>query len=201
MQAKYYGDNRDLVKWGTLIHLCQQEGLKTIVQVPFLRQESGGDRRLVIDGSPAAFPLEVWAHFRNPKQIEALGSQLKLRIKVWEEVFVHKQRTEYMRHLCARLRGMNEPKVVFLDPDTGIEPQAATAKHVKVCEIAQIWGELRKKDWLVVYQHRPQRVSLDFDWRKGPKRKFESGCGLPRAVTFEGKALAPDVAFFAAHKT
>lgn len=201
MQTEYYADNRDLVKWGTLIHLCRREGLKKIVQVPFLQPESGGARRLFIDGSPAVFPPEVWAHFRDLKHIEALGGQAGLRIKVLDELFVHKQRDEYMKQLCSRLCVMKEPKAVFLDPDTGIEPQAATAKHVKVCEIAQIWGVLRKKDWLVVYQHRPQRVASVVDWRKGPKRKFESGCGLARAVTFESKTLAPDVAFFAARKT
>ncbi len=44
-------------------------------------------------------------------------------------------------------------KVVLLDPDTGIEPGRATAKHATTTEVSIIWQALRSGDWLVVYQH------------------------------------------------
>ena len=37
MQDTWYGDHRDVVKWGTLVHLARSEEIRTIVQVAFLR--------------------------------------------------------------------------------------------------------------------------------------------------------------------
>lgn len=39
MRDIWYSDNRDLVKWGVLAHIARTQFLKTIVQVPYWRQE------------------------------------------------------------------------------------------------------------------------------------------------------------------
>jgi len=38
MKDTWYGDRRDLVKWGTLVHLARSEQIMTVIQVAFLRK-------------------------------------------------------------------------------------------------------------------------------------------------------------------
>ena len=54
MKDTWYGDNRDIVKWGTLAHLAARESIKTIVQIPYLRP---GDRPPLQTGSGELHPL------------------------------------------------------------------------------------------------------------------------------------------------
>ena len=197
MQAQWYGDKRDLVKWGSLIHLCRQHGLKTVIQVPFLPKEDRCGYRLSADGTPVGFPAEVWQHFRDLNHIELLGRRTGLTIKVLPDEFCHHSRRDYIERICAWLDQMNgSPKIVFLDPDTGIEPQKAGSKHVSLSEIQQVWKCLQPGDWLVLYQHALRRAG----WEKLQLAKFCKACGLQRGHMYHCKKIAHDVAFFAARK-
>jgi hypothetical protein len=63
LKDTWYGDNRDIVKWGTLAHLAQQESIKTIVQVPYLR---AGLRSLLETKTGAVhIDSQVWDFFRS----------------------------------------------------------------------------------------------------------------------------------------
>ena len=37
MQDEWYGDKRDVIKWGTLVHLAHRHAIRAIIQVAFLR--------------------------------------------------------------------------------------------------------------------------------------------------------------------
>jgi hypothetical protein len=39
MRTIWFGDRRDLLKWGLLVHLAHEKQLKTIIQVPYLRKD------------------------------------------------------------------------------------------------------------------------------------------------------------------
>src|SRR6266568_2341657 len=98
MRTEWYGDNRDLVKWGTLIHLCRERSLKHISQVPFLCDENNS-HKLSVDGGTVDFPKKVWSHFKPLQRIEDLGKQVDLRINVFLEFINHKKRQDYVELL------------------------------------------------------------------------------------------------------
>jgi len=197
MRTQWYGDKRDLVKWGTLIHLCKTEGIETIIQVPFLREQEFS-HELVVETEAVPFPKAVWDHFRDLKHIALLGSRSGLTIEVFPLAFNHSHRGVYIAELCARISRMNaEPKVVFLDPDTGLEPRKASANHVTIDEIETVWKNLQPRDWLVLYQHSLRKTS----WENSQRKRFQNACGRSKVKTFHCKDMAHDVVFFAASKT
>jgi hypothetical protein len=161
MRSEWYGDKRDLVKWGTLVHLCQEHGIKKIIQVPFLAKESGCDLMLLTDDNQVDFPRAVWQHFRDIKQIDALGKSIGLDIKVVPDEFSHQKRSNYFERIQVLAQSTEESKVVFLDPDTGLEPEKCKAKHVSSAEIRAIWHCLRPGDLLALYQHASRQQDLE----------------------------------------
>ena len=198
MQDTWYGDHRDLVKWGTLVHLAQSEGIRKIIQVAFLRYANR--HPLETDQGDEEIHDEVWKHFRNLDRICALEEPLGIKIVIVDEDIDRnlfpQRREQYIQRVADSLKSHADAKVVLLDPDTGIEPERATAKHVKIAEIQKIWKALSTGDWLVVYQHKPRKN----DWLEKSRAKFVRACGTQDVRTFRAPKIASDVAFFAAKK-
>jgi hypothetical protein len=194
MKELWYGDHRDLVKWGALVHLAQEEGIERIVQVPFLRETE--PPRLQSDGVEFEMACEVWVHFRNLLRIKVLGPQTGIAIEVIEDAFEARKRSEYLEVVQNHLRQWSgSRKIVLLDPDTGIEPKAAKPEHVTMQEIRELWEVLSSGDWLAVYQHRYR----DRNWQATTRSKFAVACGAGHDVkTFTEPTIASDVAVFAA---
>jgi len=198
MQNTWYGDHRDVVKWGTLVHLAQLEEIWTIVQVAFLR--SAKPPPIDTDGVEVEIPKEVWKHFRDVDRIHDLECPLGLEIVLVDHVIDQdlfpQRRKQYIQQVADCLRNHADSKVVLLDPDTGIEPERATSKHVKITEIQEIWEALSSGDWLVIYQH----AFRDKKWREKSRIKFAQACGTQDVKTFQAPKIASDVAYFAAKK-
>jgi hypothetical protein len=91
MRDSWYGDNRDLIKWGVLVRLADLFEARRVLQLAYYRPAVFG--RLVIDGNEYDIPEEVIAHFRNLRTIGSLGSNV--RVTVFDPVFqdraVHQQ--------------------------------------------------------------------------------------------------------------
>ena len=49
-------------------------------------------------------------------------------------------------------------RIIFLDPDTGLELERASLKHVLESELGEIWEQMAPGDVLVFYQHRTNRT-------------------------------------------
>ena len=62
MRNQWYGDKRDLIKWGVLLELARRHGAKHILQVLYYRPSSYGV--LEIDGEKCSVPEAVLHHFR-----------------------------------------------------------------------------------------------------------------------------------------
>lgn len=195
MKNKYYGDKRDLVKWGTLVHLCGIHNLHAIIQVAFLRAD---DPLLGLNGPDGTFqlPAQVWAHFRNIIKIKELQMP-GIDIVVIDHIFDPNQRSVYARHVISNFSEIKQPgRLLFLDPDTGISPARTKPEHVTKAEIKEYWDALNPGDCLVLYQH-AQRTT---DWRDNCKTQFEAACGNVQANIYDCPDIAHDVAFFAALK-
>lgn len=196
MQDRWYGDNRDIVKWATLVHLAQECRIEHVLQVAFYRQHDD-THVLCIDGRPnVPIASGVWRFFRDIRHAKGLERSTGIHIEVLYDPFGH-PRDSYIETVKTHVeRRRPHPLVVVLDPDTGIAPRSGgDLRHVRPFELAQIYGALQRTDVLVLYQHARQGVR---DWLVRTKAEFTEAIGVNhsnvRAITCQG--LAVDVAFF-----
>ena len=194
MRDTWYGDNRDLIKWGTLAHIAQRESLDIIIQVPYLRL--GTRSPLQSESGPIEIETAVWNFFRNVPAVEKLGTELGRRGVVITDEFHPLRRRVYRSLVEERLAGLPHPKLVLLDPDTGIAPSTATAKHVNAEDVQSVWQSLRPGDWLVVYQHAARNAT----WLQDARDRLASLCGTAAIEVFNSPGIAWDVAFLAVGK-
>ncbi|MEW5881400.1 MAG: hypothetical protein AB1761_13265 [Pseudomonadota bacterium] len=153
MRDRWYADNRDLTKWGVLLQLAESFAAQRIVQLAFYRPSKFG--HLMIDGQRHDIPGEVIAHFRNLRAISDISS--KVRVTVFDPIF--EDRPTHTNAVLALLRAFaRERCIVFLDPDTGLEPQNPSLDHVLNDEALTIWNDMKNDDVLVFYQHRTNRA-------------------------------------------
>lgn len=194
MQAVWYGDRRDRVKWGGLVHLAKQSKIPCIVQVAFLRGVS--HPTLSVNGTGRPLPQAVWDHFSDLRNIQHLGRSIEVDITVIDRPFAPNSRREYIDEVIAELTRVRSPKIIFLDPDTGIAPGSVKAEHVSKEDLREVWGALQTGDMLVVYQH----AARSADWLSGPTEKLSEACGGTSVVTIRGREVAKDIALLCCTK-
>ena len=198
MKDKFYGDNRDLVKWGGIVRLCEVNGIKTVVQVAYYRKDEWGKEINNFDGKPVDLPEAVKKHFkRDIYDIKRLGKPADLDIRVLDEEIdtnFGDNRQGYCDKVCEKIKGIGERKVVFLDPDNGLEPNNCKAEHVKCSEVKEVWDSLKTGDILVFYQHQFRKQN----WRELHKNKLAKACKVDRSQvrTWSADGIAKDVVFY-----
>lgn len=193
MRDQYYADNRDLVKWGVLLTLAESYSLEHILQVLYHRPSKWAD--LEIDGKMFKMPSAVIQHFRNCKSITAICSPDQIKVEVLADTFVDRQ--HYLLAAVKRIQNRRIiPGIVFLDPDTGLEPRNAGLEHVFDKEVKEVWNALLPGDVLVFYQHQTNRNGQP--WIEPKKAQFELALGIPAgaAKIAMAKDIARDVVFF-----
>ncbi len=155
MKDKWYADNRDLIKWAVLFHLAETYGAQCILQLAFYRPTRFDKIVIDIDSKPHAIPAEVIKHFRDIQAIK--GIQSKARVEVLSAVLTD-DRGAYLQAVHAFLSKFSQEQcIVFVNPDTGLEPRKATLKHVLNDEAREIWKSLKNNDVFVFYQHKTNR--------------------------------------------
>jgi len=192
----WYGDKRDLIKWGALVHLARHNRARKIIQVAFFRPTVLDNRpHLESEGQEWPVAEEVWFHFRDLRSIRHLARRCGLKIDVLGTRFDHANRDKYFRDVVRALEAAKGRKVVLLDPDTGMEPTRRTESHVGRDEIEEVWRALSSHDWLVLYQHQRRESG----WRDEVRKEFSRACDGARVDMF-ASPRASDVAFFVASK-
>jgi hypothetical protein len=191
MRDQWYGDNRDVVKWGVLLEIARRERAKHILQVLYRRRSAWG--QIEVDGEKVELAKAVVQHFRNTAS--ATGIQCPAEIEVVLEDF--DDRKTYLQIVLQRIRSRRLfPGIVFLDPDTGLQPSKGKPEHVLESELEKIWNALRDGDVLVFYQHQTNRNGTP--WIEPKKAQFERTIGVRSGSS--KLALAPgiarDVVFF-----
>ena len=195
MNVKWYGDKRDLIKWGSLLHLAKDQQIGTIFYVAMLTPHDSSPI-LTVDNNTHSIDGAVWNHFRCLEDIRRLGDAAGVNIDLHMASFTHQNRSGYFDAVIVRIHDLPSPKIVFLDPDTGLAVQTGTSEHVKPLELVRIWQGLSGGDWLVLYQH----SSRSKTWKEDKKRQFQSACGVDQVRVYDGPTVAHDVVFFAATK-
>jgi hypothetical protein len=188
MQGLWYGDRRDRVKWGALIYIAKSRAVRRIVQVAFYRDST--KPTLEIPGRKVPLPSHVWKHFSDLRQVQRLARATGTSIVVLGERFDPSRRCEYIAGVVRRLCKIQGPKVVFLDPDTGIAPAKKSPKHVTKADLMEIWKALSPNDVLAVYQHADRTKT----WQKRGVRKMAEACGRASVQIITGSNVASDVA-------
>ena len=191
MRDRWYGDNRDLVKWGVILHIAREHGIARILQVAYLRPTSW--KSLEINGTPQPMPEAVITHFRRVQNITALCRTPRIEVLASE----FSDRSTYMTEVTAAVGGARSNRsLVFLDPDTGLAPGKPTLDHVLDTEVRDIWRAMPAGDVLVFYQHETNKAGKP--WVQPKREQFEDALGLARgsAKVAWGPDVARDVAFF-----
>jgi hypothetical protein len=146
MRDDWYGDKRDLVKWGCLLRLAQKHEAKTIVQIAFYRATRKWPAIEGLD-EPKVIPEAVRAHFRSIRR--GIGTT-PYDVVVCRDEFIpsRSKREEYTSKVVAELSRHKRPLVVLLDPDTGLEPESGKLKpeHVRAVDVTATWQALHDGD-------------------------------------------------------
>ena len=193
MRDKYFADKRDLVKWGMLLLLADMNHAHSILQMAYYRPESGRSPEIDLGGELHALPNAVLDQFRKLQSVTAIRSSADVFVMMdeWND------RDAYHKEVLRRIHALPSPSVVFLDPDTGLEPNGtAGPKHVREEELRRVWRALRPHDLLVFYQHQPNRNGQP--WIDEKRTQFENALGVEpgTAKVAQGREIAHDVAFF-----
>jgi len=197
MRDQWYADHRDLVKWATLLHVAQTHGIGTIVQVACYRPDAFAQHKLSVDGMEVDIPGAVWEHFRNVHAIQRLTERTGIAIQVLDDLYCQPRNAYYTRIARRIAEPREHPWVVFLDPDTGIEPGNASLNHVLEAEVDQVFEAMLLGDMLVFYQHARHTSTWQDDTKAQFARAIKRADGIQ---VYTGPSLAGDVAFFTVMK-
>jgi hypothetical protein len=90
---------------------------------------------------------------------------------------------------------------VFLDPDTGLEPQNPSLDHVLGVEARAIWSAMKTGDVFAFYQHQTNRAGQP--WIQPKQLQLAQTLGIPQqAIKIAmAPAVAQDVVFLYAQRT
>lgn len=190
MRPEWYADNRDLIKWAVLLRVADQFKAESIIQIAYFRQSDFGTINL--NGIDKNIPDEVIAYFRNIRAIKNIKSNFK--ITVFDKIF--QDRGDYLTATLELLSKYQHQKcVIFLDPDTGLEPEGKPSlKHVLELEVSKIWEKIKRGDIMVFYQHRIRNKK----WIDIKKQQLERaiGASIGAVKLAHGLRVVKDVVFF-----
>ena len=191
MRACWYADNRDLIKWGVLLHLAEIFEVRRILQLAFYRPSTFD--QLHIDGKPQDIPKEVIAHFRDIQTISNISA--KVTVDVFKPIL--KKRDGHLEAVLAYLPTLAEKCIVFLDPDTGLEPpRTVRLTHVLEKEARDIWDHMKNEDVFVFYQHKI--MFAQYPWIDLKKQQLADTLGVQSDAIKMANApeIANDVVIF-----
>jgi hypothetical protein len=206
MRDWWYGDKRDVVKWGTVLVLARKWSIRAVLQVALCRPTSF-NYQLNIGETTEPLPVEVVRHFRDIDDIQRLAEATNLKIDIYKDTFRwnHEFRTredfraDYFDKVTTKIQQYRDPVIVFLDPDTGIAPVNYDYKHVTHQEIRKTLQAMKTGDVLLFYQH--ARLG-DRGWINSTKEEFCEAIGIGVPVeTITCNQIANDVMFFVVERS
>jgi hypothetical protein len=201
MRNSYYGDNRDLVKWGAVAaHLAASPSVQRVVQVAFWRPSS--ERHLLSDGiTSSIFAVPVLNHFRDIHHVKRLGTELGIAVDVFDREWTP-ARAAYFDALLAELKADARLSFVLLDPDIGLAPPSSCGlEHVAVSEVQRAWSAIGAGGALGVYQH-ARREGLRA-WVNSTRSEYVAALGVSEddVRTYECVELAANVVIHVASRS
>ncbi|MCX5830568.1 MAG: hypothetical protein NT140_01510 [Deltaproteobacteria bacterium] len=195
MREKWFSDNRDLLKWAILTQIAKKKGLFTILQIPYWRPEAFYPHFKFQDES-LQVPDKVWKFFRNIHHVKDLGPKIGISINIVAAEFRSDQRDKYLKEIESEIRRLKRPLLLFLDPDTGLQPTDCKPEHTSINEIKKLWPILKSNEWLVLYQHARRTP----DWSQSITGQLSSLCNNAPVHLAKSEDVGKDVAFLCVEK-
>ena len=191
MRNIWFGDNRDIVKWSTLLHVADHYNLKHILQICFLNSQDFPP--VIIDGREFQVPGPIIQFFRDVNNAKNICSNVT--ISIFDEPF--NDRAVYLAHAINFISNYNSPKCVFLDPDTGLAPSKANRTHVTNTDVHKIWQSeyMNIGDMLVIYQHQTNRNGKAWIEEKQLQMATAIEVDVSKIKIAKGSKIAHDVVF------
>lgn len=190
MKTKWFGDQRDYVKW-SYIHQHARDNTQ-VLYVPMLTDTP--------DLYPS-IPPQIRDFFSRKKHLAQFGELFPGRFQMIEGQYSAATAAEYFDLVHHNIRQLKTsgPIVIFLDPDTGIQPLTRfDSKHVRLEDMRKIWHPLSHGDALIVYQHAYRKIG----WRQQVTSRLKEERAFADAdiQSFCNADVAKDVCFFALTK-
>jgi hypothetical protein len=110
---------------------------------------------------------------------------------------VFEDRPTHLQAVLALLAAFGRERcIVFLDPDTGLEPQNPSLDHVLNHEARTIWNNMKNGDVFVFYQHQTNRAGQP--WIEPKRSQLAEALQVqPDAIKIaQAPDIANDVVFF-----
>jgi hypothetical protein len=169
--------------------------LSRIIQAGYLRADERPG--VIVAGQEIPVDETVWSFFRDPLSISTLGDKAGVPITAIDGDFDPRKRDRYAEAVLARLRASRPGAILlFLDPDTGLEPSHAAAEHVSRRELRTYWQSLNACDWLVLYQH----ARRDRHWCEGVCAELSKICDSAAVQIARSTEVGRDVALLFVEK-
>jgi hypothetical protein len=182
MNAKYFGDTKDLFKYDLITSLIKgfKGRIDRVVIVPMLTKYDPHFK-----GNPGCRNTDLIACFRRLRRTEEVDhyydelksyikelkadiNKKKVRIRIEKsEIFSKQKRDEYFQSIY---ENFPTASLIFIDPDTGIKEKNVTEKHLSFSELKTFYDQLDNESILMIYQHYQRRRMPTPD---EPKRKFD----------------------------
>ena len=183
MKEQYLGDSKDSFKWDYHDYLTRKLGYS---QLNIVLMMTDGNKKP--EGYPAKEEVLNLCHElkKNPYREllrslpEKTGAAYSVELHNGDRIFTATSRRDYFE-------GFSDSKdqVVFVDPDTGFEPEKSCSEaHVKFSEIKRIIEQVTRDSVVSVYQDLI---------RKNPDEYYnsvrEQVCGFTTSIYWGGKAM------------
>jgi hypothetical protein len=142
---------------------------------------------------------EIVRFFDKHKNFQAISELFHADFSLFSEPYEIKNSDHYFKGLESLIRASQQHSkvLVFLDPDTGIEPQKSKAgsEHLRKSDIAQVCKLLHAGEKLVVYQHASRTENWQKIWteRLAP---LADEMGTTLSEPYYEEKTAKDVCFF-----
>ena len=176
-----------------MLHLASDLEAERVLQLAYYRPSEFGP--IIINGQERHLPAEVISHFRDLRTITCITSHPK--VTVFDDQFCHKDRARYLESAVTFLQGLTSERcIVFLDPDTGLEPQKPGPEHVRDEEAKKIWDAMKSGDIFVFYQHQTNRARRPWKEPKQSQLAVALKVGWDEIRVAQAPKIANDVVFF-----
>jgi hypothetical protein len=190
MRLRWVGDARDYVKWDCVFG---NAGGRFVFYLPMLRR--------TVD--PRCRHRQVQDHFDRSKDLANFGALFEHRFEVFEfggREYSKDVADEYFKIAIERVKQLQEREklLVFIDPDTGLEPNSGGKdEHIRVKDLWAVWEALLPRSLLVLYQHASRTKGWE-DRLATRARELLQLRNLPQ--TYCDPRLAGDVCFLLMEK-
>ena len=181
MKRQYFGDIRDLFKFDVIENLIKNLKLASFLYVIMLTKDGGKGGKKRDFEEAIRNKRHGTKNTKLLNLIERVSSQKSEHHDISGEITKYYKETtphciikcidnmlekdtpgdyfcrvysDYFDQVEREMKGLDNPYLIFLDPDTGLEPQSSKGKkYVSFETVARLYSRLNQNSLMMIYQH------------------------------------------------